>query len=212
MRLIFMPHSFFMELLIAHKICVTAFLLIYLVKTILLVSGSAALDRLSKILKVPEMMVSAGFLITGIWMYTQIGAIKDLQIIKLIAVVASIPLAVVAFKKKNKALAVLSFILILASYGLAEMSKKKPYPAAKSETPLAAGDAQGIYNAQCSRCHGDDGAMGLLGATNLQTSVLSKQEALTVIKNGRKSMPKFEGALSDEQITQLADYIQGLRK
>lgn len=158
------------------------------------------------------MIVSTGFLITGIWMYAQIGAIKNMQIIKLAAVVASIPLAVVAFKKKNKVLAVLSFILILASYGLAEMSKKKPYPAAKSETSVPSGDAQGLYLAQCGRCHGDDGAMGLLGATNLQTSVLSEDEALTVIKNGRKSMPKFEGVLSDVEITQVADYIQGLRK
>jgi len=207
-----MPHSFFMELLLAHKICVTAFLLIYLVKTILLLSGSSALNQVTKILKVPEMIVSAGFLITGIWLYSQIGAIKNLQIIKLVAVVASIPLAVVAFKKKNKGLAVLSFILILASYGLAEMSKKKPYPAAHSSTPLAEGDAQGLYQAQCSRCHGDDGALGLLGATNLQTSKLSKEEALGVIKYGRKAMPRFEGSLSDEQIAQLADYIQALRK
>jgi mono/diheme cytochrome c family protein len=201
-----------MELLLAHKICVTAFLLIYLVKTILLLSGSSALERVTKILKVPEMIVSAGFLITGIWMYSQIGAIKDMQIIKLIAVVASIPLAVVAFKKKNKGLAILSFVLILASYGLAEMSKKQPPPAAHTQNGAAAGDAQAIYNAQCARCHGEDGALGLLGATNLQTSVLSKEEAIGVIKNGRKSMPVFSGVLSDQELAQVADYIQGLRK
>jgi mono/diheme cytochrome c family protein len=212
MRLIFGPHSFFMELLLAHKICVTAFLLIYLVKTILLLSGSSALERVTKILKVPEMIVSAGFLITGIWMYSQIGAIKNMQIIKLIAVVASIPLAVVAFKKKNKGLAILSFVLILASYGLAEMSKKQPYPATHTQNGAAAGDAQAIYNAQCARCHGEDGALGLLGATNLQTSVLSKEEAIGVIKNGRKSMPVFSGVLSDQELAQVADYIQGLRK
>ena len=201
-----------MELLLAHKICVTAFLLIYLVKTILLLSGSSALERVTKILKVPEMIVSAGFLITGIWMFALIGAIKDMQIIKLIAVVASIPLAVVAFKKKNKGLAILSFVLILASYGLAEMSKKQPPPAAHTQNGAAAGDAQAIYNAQCARCHGEDGALGLLGATNLQTSVLSKEEAIGVIKNGRKSMPVFSGVLSDQELAQVADYIQGLRK
>ena len=124
-----------MELLLIHKICVTAFLVIYLIKTILLLSGAqSALDRFAKIFKVPEMIISTGFLVTGIWMYTQIGAIKSMQIIKLVAVVASIPLAVIAFKKKNKALAVLSFVLILMAYGLAEMSKKQPYPVSKSET------------------------------------------------------------------------------
>jgi mono/diheme cytochrome c family protein len=203
-----------MELLLIHKICVTAFLVIYLIKTILLLSGAqSALDRFAKIFKVPEMIISTGFLVTGIWMYTQIGAIKSMQIIKLVAVVASIPLAVIAFKKKNKALAVLSFVLILMAYGLAEMSKKQPYPVSKSETSEGQpADGASVYSAQCSRCHGDDGALGLLGATNLQTSVLSDEQALEVIRNGRKSMPAFSKVLSEEETALVADYIQSLRR
>jgi uncharacterized membrane protein SirB2 len=109
-----------------HLISVNLFLLIYLVKTILLVANKEeALTKLTKGVKVPEMIISVLFLITGVYMLTQLPAINTLLIIKIIAVFASIPLAVIGFKKKKKALAVVSFVLIVAAYGLAEMSKKR---------------------------------------------------------------------------------------
>jgi mono/diheme cytochrome c family protein len=198
------------NLLLIHKVSVILFLLIYLVKTFLLLANRhQQLDQITKVTKVPEMIVSAAFLITGVWMFAEIGAIKQMQIFKLIAVFASIPLAIVGFKKKNKGLAALALLLIIAAYGLAEMSRKKPYPAKEISA-----DANGIdiYKANCNSCHGEDGTKALGGAADLSKSMISKEEATTVIRMGKNNMAGFEGVLSAQQIDAVADYIQTLKK
>lgn len=102
-----------------HKISVILFLLIYFIKTILLISNKEdLLAKLTKTLKVPEMIVSALFLLTGIYLLTQIPEIKPLMIVKVGLVFLSIPIAIVGFKKKNKILGALSLLMITASYGV----------------------------------------------------------------------------------------------
>ena len=109
-----------------HLLVVILFLLIYLIKTtLLLMNKQETLMKFSKMVKVPEMIVSTLFLVTGIYMLTQVPEIKSLLIIKIAAVFLSIPLAVIGFKKQNKILAVASLLLIVGAYGLAEMSKKQ---------------------------------------------------------------------------------------
>ena len=81
-----------------HKISVILFLLIYFIKTILLISNKEdLLAKLTKTLKVPEMIVSALFLLTGIYLLTQIPEIKPLMIVKVGLVFLSIPIAIVGF-------------------------------------------------------------------------------------------------------------------
>lgn len=88
-----------------HLVSVMLFLMIYLVKTVLLVSNKEeALTKFTKIFKVPEMIVSVLFLITGIYMLTQIPEIKTFMVIKIVLVIVSIPVAVVGFKRRNKVL------------------------------------------------------------------------------------------------------------
>lgn len=195
-----------------HLVSVNLFLLIYLVKTILLLANkNEGLAKFTKTVKVPEMIVSTLFLISGIYMLTQIPEIKSLLIIKIIAVFASIPLAVIGFKKGKKALAVIAFLLIVGAYGLAEMSKKQKSSAA--ETPAVTSlSGQEIYTANCSRCHGDDGKAGLMGATDLSTSVKSIDEKIEIIKNGKGVMDAFAGQLTDEQIKAVAEYTEALKK
>lgn len=198
------------NLLLIHKVSVILFLVIYLVKTALLLSNQITpLEKITRVTKAPEMIVSVLFLVTGIWMFVEIGAIKQMQIIKLIAVFVSIPLAVVGFKKRNKGLALMSLILIIAAYGLAEMSKKKPYGA--KEISATANGVE-IYATNCAMCHGEDGKKGLAAATDLSTSALSKEEAVAVITDGRKNMAAYKNVLSTEQIDAVADYIQTLKK
>jgi hypothetical protein len=58
------------------------------------------------------MIVSTAFLGTGIYMLFNIPEIKPLLVIKIGIVFASIPIAIIAYKKNNKALAVLSLVMI----------------------------------------------------------------------------------------------------
>jgi uncharacterized membrane protein SirB2 len=194
-----------------HLVSVVSFLLIYLIKTILLLSNKEdALTKFTKSVKVPEMIVSTLFLLSGIYLLTQVPSINMFLIIKIIIVFASIPLAVIGFKKKNKGLAVVSFILIVAAYGLAEMSKKKSSKVVTSNTVATTGE--GIYTANCSRCHGDDGKLGLAGAVDLSMSTMDLVTKVNVITNGKNGIMPAYGMLGEEQIQAVAAYTETLKK
>ena len=104
-----------------HVLFVSLFLLIYLIKTILLLSDKdELLEKFKKKTRIAEMVISFGFLVTGIILLILIpSALNTFMIIKLVLVFASIPLAVIGFKKKNKILATLSFFFIVVSFSLA---------------------------------------------------------------------------------------------
>jgi len=203
-----------------HIISVILFLLIYLIKTILLLGNKEEnLAKFTKTVKVPEMIISTLFLATGIYMLTQIPEHNVLLIIKIVLVLASIPLAIVGFKKKNKALAVISLLFLIGAYGLAEVSKKKRLnPVAGQENTVApdangAVDAHAIYTANCTKCHGEDGKAGLLGASDLSVSTMDANAMLEIVKSGKNgTMPAFAGALTDEQIGAVVGYIETLKK
>lgn len=150
-------------------------------------------------------------------MITQIPVISTFLIIKIIAVLASIPLAVVGFKKKNKALAIISFLLIVAAYGLAEMSKKRSaIPAIDSTNTLLeqAGEpinGKTVFNNNCVTCHGTDGKLGLMGAVDLTTSKMDEASIIRIIKQGKGAMTGFEAILNQEQINAVATYVQTLQ-
>lgn len=195
-----------------HILSVVLFLIIYLVKTILLLANKEeGLTKFTKIVKVPEMIISTLFLITGIYMITQIPEIKSLLIIKIVIVLASIPLAIIGFKKKNKALAVISLLLIITAYGLAEMSKKQKSKAMEniSESTI---NGRELFNASCVSCHGTDGKLGLVGATDLSVSTLDVSAKIEIIKNGKGAMTPFGGTLTEEQIKAVAEYSESLKK
>ena len=109
----------------SHYLFVVLFTLIYLIKTILLLSDKdELLEKFKKKTKIVEMIVSFGFLATGVFLLTQMPHIPSLMYVKVGLVLASIPLAVVGYKKKNKVLVTLSFFFIVVSFGLAQKVKK----------------------------------------------------------------------------------------
>lgn len=191
-----------------HKIVVILFLLIYFIKTILLISNKEdALTKLTKILKVPEMIVSFLFLATGIYLITQLPEIKPLLIIKVGLVFLSIPIAIIGFKKRNKVLGALSLLMITASYGLAEIAAKNK---AKISTEAVAADgtinAQVLYTDNCALCHGADGKLGMAGAADLSKTQADKNTIQQTIINGKglmKSVP-----LTPEQATAVAEFVE----
>jgi mono/diheme cytochrome c family protein len=190
-----------------HIVSVILFLLIYLVKTILLVSNNyLQLDNFKRKTKVPEMIISFLFLLSGIYMLFQIPEINTLLIVKIALVFASIPLAVIGFKKNKKALAVLSLLMIIMAYGLAEMSKKKM---SKPEVAVSEVETDGkaIYNVYCTKCHGDDGKLGLMGAKDLSVSTLDHTGMKDIIANGKGAMAGFKNQLNDMQIEAVTEYL-----
>ena len=195
-----------------HILSVILFLAIYLIKTVLLLMNkNEALAKFTKVVKVPEMIISTLFLATGVYMLTQVPEIKSLLIIKIVAVVASIPLAIIGFKKQNKALAVVSLLLIITAYGLAEMSKKQK---SKSMDAISGSTVNGqeIYNASCATCHGADGKLNLMGAKDLSVSTMDLTARIDIIKNGKNAMNPFGTMLTEEQIKAVAEYTETLKK
>ncbi len=200
-----------------HVIVVNIFLLIYLIKTILLYSNRSSLEKFNRIIKVPEMIVSTLFLVTGIWLFAILGAIKVLQVVKLIFVLTAVPLAVIGFKKQKKVLAFISFILIVGAYGLAEAGKNKPYIPTKvvvtGGTDDAAQNGIKVFAANCAMCHGLDGKKQYRDAADLSMSVSDAVRIDTLIRKGSKGkMPAFGTTLSDDEIATVESYIITLRE
>ena len=188
----------------SHTLFVVIFTLIYLIKTILLLSDKdELLEKFKKKTKVLEMIVSFGFLATGIYLMARLPEINMYLIIKIVLVLASIPLAVVGYKKKNKVLATFSFFLIIVSFGLAQKSKNEK---AGGKTLVVNGKE--IYEEKCALCHGSDGKLGVSGAKDLSVSTLDHKGIVTIITDGKNSMASYKAVLSVEQIELVANYIE----
>lgn len=202
------------SLLTSHKIIVTLFLLHYILKLVLLLlDRKQQLAAYTKATRVIEILLSVGFLVTGGWMLFSGAVFNFLLIIKLVCVFGSIPLAVVGFKKGNKALAALAVFLIVTAYGLAEMNRKAKTGGAidtstVSADPIAAGKL--IYSQTCINCHGSDGKMGGSGAKDLSVSILTAEQKHDLIRNGKNAMPAYKD-LTEEQVNDVIQYIATLK-
>lgn len=216
-----------------HRITVSLFVLHYLIKTvILLLNKPETLKSYSRITKVPEMVISTLFLLTGVWLIAETGAVSTMQIVKFTMVILSIPIAIVGFKKNNKAMAVVSLLLLVGAYGLAEMNKMEKKKAALKAVveatnevvtdPAAANynsvkHGEYIYNnisgVPCKTCHGTDGKSMIGGAKDLSVTALDKEGIKSAIKNGQNNgkMPAY-GSLKPAEYDALADFVLSLKK
>jgi len=202
------------NIVLAHRILVSLFLLQYIIKLVLLLAGKKdQLASYTKSTRLIEILISVGFLVTGCYMLMTM-ELTALMTVKLICVAAAIPLAVIGFKRGNKALAALSVILILAAYGLAEVNKKQQgevkVDTSAISDPIEKGKA--VYqDAGCMGCHGPDGKLGMNGAKDLSVTTLTIDDQKTIIRNGKSPMPGYKD-LTDEQLNDLIQYIGGFRK
>jgi len=188
----------------SHYLFVVLFTLIYLIKTILLLSDrDELLDTFKKKTRVVEMIVSFGFLATGIYLMTQLPSVSSVLIIKLILVFLSIPLAVIGFKKKNKVLASLSFFLIIVTFGLAQKAKES-----KAGPEIVTVNGKEIFEDKCALCHGSDGKLGLSGAKDLSLTQLDHAGIAEIISNGKNAMASYKEVLTPGQIDALSSYIE----
>jgi len=208
-------------LLHTHRLSVILFLFLYLIKrTFLLLNQKQRLETVTKWTRIPEMVISALFLLTGVGMLFQIGRVNIWLFVKIGLVLLSIPLAVVGFRRMKKFLAILSVFLIVCAYGLAEMQKrmvvKGDIPAsvtldhnADGYEILAHGEA--LFQANCIGCHGTDGKRNLSGAKDLTQSQLSEVDIKKLIRNGKNAMPSYESIYSDVEIDALTAYVKAFR-
>ena len=188
----------------SHTLFVVLFTLIYLIKTILLLSDrDELLEKFKKKTKVAERVVSFGFLATGIFLMTQLPEINSLLITKVVLVVLSIPLAVIGFKKKNKVLATLSFFLIIVSFSLAYKAKS-----AKAGDKIIALSGKEIFEQKCSLCHGSEDKLKMSGAKDLSVTQLQHSGIVDIITNGKNTMAAYKETLTSEQIEAVASYIE----
>lgn len=190
-----------------HYLAVTLFFLIYLVKTILLLSNRVdLLATFSKKTKVLEMIVSALFLITGVYLATQLsygGKYDYMFFIKVIMVLVSIPVAIIGFKNQNKILAALSLLLITGAFGLGEAYHKRKGIA--KDNVVISNDGKSLYEANCALCHGGDGKLGASGAKDLSISMLDNEGIKEIILHGQGAMPAAQ--VNEEQAAAIAEYV-----
>jgi mono/diheme cytochrome c family protein len=194
-----------------HKLVVTLFLLHYLIKfALLMLNKKEALATYSKKTKVVEMIISVLFLATGIYLASNSGNIGSWFWAKIIAIAVSIPVAVVAYKREHKGLALMAMMLIIYAYGVSET--KAPFMK-KEKMKVAEGPADGksVYEMKCMSCHGADGRLGLSGAKDLTVSTLTHDEKKEIILNGKNGMMAFKDQLSDDQVEAVITYISELR-
>ncbi len=69
-----------------------------------------------------------------------------------------------------------------------------------------------LFEKHCSKCHGLDGAKGRFGAKNLQKSILTDEQYLSIIQKGKGIMPSWKKKLTSGQISDIIIYIKTLKK
>ena len=101
------------------------------------------------------------------------------------------------------------FIATLFSCG---NKKEDATPAAPMVADVPAIDGEKIFKISCSVCHGADGKLGLNGSKDLSVSVLTLEERIALITNGKGVMPAQGAILKPEEIKAVAEYTFKLKK
>ena len=92
------------------------------------------------------------------------------------------------------------------------MAKKKPV-VKKDMIGNAVGGKELYVAGNCSSCHGMNGNepnVGL-GAKDLTQSKLVQSDILQIIGNGKNAMPGYRKTFTQEQLNELALYVESLR-
>jgi mono/diheme cytochrome c family protein len=216
----------------SHVLVVTLFLLFLLFKTILLLVNKK--DLLTKVrtkLKMVDPILGVLMLATGGYLLSLYGSSAPTYLwVKLVVVLLIIPIGIIAFKKENKAMALIALVLTFYIYGASEVgsltfSKAENVAAADDNNPAVNApeiaiegataelleNGKEIYLAECKKCHGLDGKKGLFKAPDLTESKLTLAERVAWIKKGKGVMPAYEEQLSQSEIESVALYLDELK-
>ncbi len=204
-------------IVVAHRVFVTAFLLHYVWKTFLLVSNKKdTLAAYTAKTRIAEMVVALCFMLTGFYLVYKSPPLSAIMWTKIAMVFASIPVAIIGFKRNIKAMAIVAVLLLIGAYGFAEMSKAKYKKEDKQAIdtssieggPIAIGKA--IYIEKCSACHGEAGDLGFSGAKNLKITTLTDDQQKDIILHGKGDMNAFD--LKEDQVNDVIAYLKTLKQ
>jgi len=214
-----------------HVLVVTLFLLFLVFKTVLLlVDKKELLTKVRTKLKMVDPILGVLMLATGGYLLSLYGSSAPTYLwVKLIIVLIIIPIGIVAFKKENKAMAIIALLLTFYIYGASEVGSltfsKEESVAASDQTPAQNAEeviiegsttdliksGKEIYLAECKKCHGQDGKKGLFKSPDLTQSKLNLSERVAWIKEGKGVMPAYENQLSETEIEAVALYLDELK-
>lgn len=204
----------FSNILQVHIIVVSLYLLFILIKVYLLLTNNFnGLDKFRKKTIILESLFGLIFLVTGIWLALTSAYVPSMWFyVKVVAVLAVIPLGIIGFKKKKKVLGVLSLVVLLYIYGSSETHSPIFKKDKVDVTKIDHTDRALMYaQLKCDFCHGVDGTLGRSGAANLQTSKIDFMLVRDIVKNGKGAMPKHTD-LGEDQLDDIAQYVVSLRK
>lgn len=213
-----------------HVLVVTLFLLFLLFKTVLLLINKNELLAKVRKFKMIDPILGVLMLATGGYLLSLYGAAAPTYLwVKLVIVLIIIPIGIVAFKKENKAMAIIALLLTFYIYGVSEVGS---LTFSKEETVAVADDSptqnaqevviegetsdilktgKEVYLAECKKCHGKDGKKGLFKSPDLTESKLNLSERVAWIKKGKGIMPAYENELSSSEIEAVALYLDELK-
>ncbi len=203
-----------------HHLIVGAFLLLYTYKIGLLVAGRA--DLLTHLrTRAPWLdgVLGGAVLASGGYLAIQFpGPWPWWLVLKLVLVVALLPLVVVALRRGMRAPALLALVGFAYVYGIGYTRSltltagggPPSGPVLPDSTQTGGLIGKLTYQQNCIRCHGRNGDMCLYGARNLQQSQVSLDGRIALIALGRGRMPAFSPRLSPEEIGAVARYSQTL--
>jgi len=211
-----------------HITVVIIFLISFAFKTILLLlNKDELLEKVRAKTKVLEMVIGTLILLTGGFLLFKLhDNLPSYLLGKIVVVLAGIPLGIIALKRKNKMLAIVTLLAFIYAYGVAETKslKFKKDKFVLPDTAIGANgivsqnennalaNAKAIYTQLCVNCHGEDGKLGRAGAKDLSASTLTTQQKEEVIANGRGLMQSYKGQLTEQEIKALAAYTDTFKK
>lgn len=212
---------------ITHIWVVRIFLLFLASKWLLLLIGQKnALETLRAKTKIVDMIL--GLLVLGTGGYLAFTAPMGVQPyiwLKLLGLLASIPLGIIGFRKKNIILATLSVLMIAGAMGLAYAKPKALTNTGEvtvdvsaqtgNQTPdqkeMVKAGMEVYTKRACVTCHGGDGKMGYMGAKPLTQTQMTDQQIGEIVRYGKTPMPA-NGDISDQDLANLIAFVRNLPK
>ena len=103
---------------------------------------------------------------------------------------------------------VVTILVLLVSCSSGSNNDTPSTAESKVEVPMT---GKKVYDTYCVACHGADGKMAFSGASDLSQSTLDLDTRILQITHGKGVMNAFKGILSEEEIENVAIYIEDLR-